>query len=45
MPAERKPRELSQALKVIRPWFRKLGYSLTLDPDTSSFTDGKMSNQ
>ena len=45
MPAKRKPRELLQALKVIRPWLKKFGYSLTLDPDTSSFTGEKMSNR
>lgn len=42
MAAKRKSNELSQALKVIRPWLRKLGYSLTLDPDTSSFHEGQL---
>ena len=36
------PPELSQALDAIRPWLQDLGYSLSLDPDTSSFTDGKL---
>lgn len=34
--------ELSQALDTIRPWLQGLGYSLSLDPDTSSFTDGQL---
>ena len=42
MAAKRKPKELSQALKVIRPWLRKLGYSLTLDLDTSSFREEQL---
>lgn len=36
------PPELSQALDAIRPWLQDLGYSLSLDPDTSSFTDGQL---
>ena len=36
------PPELSQALDAIRPWLRGLGYSLSLDPDTSSFIDGQL---
>lgn len=42
MATKRKPKELSQALKVIRQWLKKLGYSLTLDPDTSSFHEGQL---